>query len=525
MKRKLLLLFTAISLAFLSSCRVDSELPRLKGIDAVYGGNGAVVFSVAESDLTAEGIVFGDSVNIRLNRKCIFTDVPFYSNHFSSQDQMYLTPHGDGAELTLVLPADKDLCASSDFTHTKRARIELNEKEKYIHTERAYSFYASVISQIDTGGFDAPSYDEKNTMHYVLTQFTSVSGLLNAEGKTENIEGRAHSQLLPVTAGARYYMGFRDASMETVGAFYDETGAWVAPLTSADVVKYDYKSTNGIPGTWRFEDEHTSADYRYMLLYSFVAPKKAAYVSLNLTATNDFAYRQYLATTPVYALSNSGNVMWKDSEEIYQKNRNKKLCVIGQSNIMIDRLLRKTNPGEPVEYQYVCGFQEYLVPWFQTVDSFGYSGKGYMKNGSTGMYDYIIDGQLDLSGYDMFLITAGFNALTLSNLGEYTDTDPSTYFGAMNALLDYIDAQYADAEKPEIYLSCIYYNKKSELRTRVFEETQKLAIARECHFLDVVAGTGIGADDLNERTYDGIHANQYGNSILGLYYRKEIVGF
>ena len=148
-----------------------------------------------------------------------------------------------------------------------------------------------------------------------------------------------------------------------------------------------------------------------------------------------------------------------------------------------------------------------------------------MKNGSTGMYDYIIDGQLDLSGYDMFLITAGFNALTLSNLGEYTDTDPSTYFGAMNALLDYIDAQYADAEKPEIYLSCIYYNKKSELRTRVFEETQKLAIARECHFLDVVAGTGIGADDLNERTYDGIHANQYGNSILGLYYRKELVGF
>ena len=534
MKKTAILLAAAVVLLLFSSCMplLQKHEIGLDQLSILRASDGDLYISASSEELAAAGVTVGDSVDVRLTRKYSITDVPYYSGEYAEEGQSCLLPDEETGGLKLDVPETTDIWTEAQLTEKKRVTVALNEKEKYLDVEQAQSFYYDLIQQLDTGGFAPCSYEEKQSMHYVITEFTPKKGLLDAQGKLDFQSGGSHSELIPAAAGTKCYVGFRDGNASVVGAFYSAVGDWLAPLTADDVYRYDYFCPNGIDGTWRYEDEDRSTLYSYLRLYAFDVPENAAYVSLNLTSRPEYAYRQFLATMPVYALSNTGNLIWRDAEPCYQALRHKKLCFIGQSNIMIDRCLRKTDPDSDCPYRYIAGFQEYLIPWFGTVDSYGYSGKGYMKNGATGIYDYVISAGLDLSGYDTYIFTPGGNALTLKNMGAYDSTDVTTYFGAMNALVDYVRAQHSEKDAPTIYITNMIAKRSMEAdpayaeRTiRLNEELLQFAAHRNCILLDSANETGLSWETLSEWSYDGVHSNQIGNRTIGLFYRKKLVGF
>lgn len=531
--KRFALIFTLCLILLLASCASTQVQPNgVLNIRAAYSQDGTVSLSASEAELSAAGISIGDSVDIILNKKCTVTDVPYYSADHTNESQSFLTASINDGSLLLRLPAGNDPCAAAGFRKSRRASICLNEKGKYLQNEQARNYYYTQVPQEKNEEEETYSYSEIQDMHFVITEFTPTDGLLDAKGAVVSQPKGTHSQLIPIAAGKSCYVGFKDPEMSVVGAFYSNVGAWIAPLTAEQIQSYEYKPPNGIAGSWSYEDDNTNAGYRYLRLYTFSAPQNAAYVSLNLSAKPQYAYRQFIASMPVYALSNTGNLLWNDTEPAYQNTREKKLCVIGQSTVMLDRVLRNTNPGEECPDRFIVGFQEYLLPWFKSVDSYGFSGKGYMKNGETGVYDYIIDGNVDLSGYDLFLFEPGGNDLTLKNMGEFNDTDVSTYFGAMNALIDRILEQNGTENPPVIYISSFLLKRSPDAdpsyadRTmQLNEKLEQFAEFRRCVFLDIANESGLDWKNINEWSYDGTHANQVGNRVIGLYYRQKLVGF
>ena len=57
------------------------------------------------------------------------------------------------------------------------------------------------------------------------------------------------------------------------------------------------------------------------------------------------------------------------------------------------------------------------------------------------------------------------------------------------------------------------------------EKLEQFAEFRRCVFLDIANESGLDWKNINEWSYDGTHANQVGNRVIGLYYRQKLVGF
>lgn len=557
--KKIILLF----LLFLVSLGIGFSLVRIyrqlsaeptpDGLFVRPAPGGGVYILVSDQILDEIGVTVGDTVDVKLNDSLTVEAVPFHSTDFLPLEAYCLTvgPENIADEKTdeaLLLrpptgidlwttaglhnPAEGSIWTKIGLRNFSRVGLSLHEKSACLYEERARTFFAEWVANADTGGFCLPSYEDRRSLHFVITSFKEISGSLTSSGELDIVSGGSHSQLIPVTPGASCYMGYRDPAVDVVGAFYNDAGDWVGPLTSADVVSYEYRSPNRLAGTWRFENESSGATRVYTLLYSFTVPENAAYVSLNCTQKPEYVYRRFVASMPVFALSNTGNMIWRDDEPIYERTRDVSLCVIGQSNVMIDRLLRETHPGDVCPMRYIAGFQEYLIPWFKTVDSYGYSGKGYMRNGSTGIYDYLIGQKVDLSGYDAFLITPGRNALNGRNMGQSDSNDPSTYCGAINALIDYIRAQQAPDKYPVIYLSNLVINPFDTDEANVKsaaalnERLREIALLKGCELLDREIEQAPQYLQYTEpRTYDGKHSNELGSRLIGEFYRKKIVGF
>lgn len=363
----------------------------------------------------------------------------------------------------------------------------------------------------------------------LYTEFDKMNGWWGADGELEPVpEGKArkHSQKIPVLGGYTYYLGycFDPSEVPVSGGFFDKDGNWLAPLMTANIERYDYRNADG---NGRATD--------YVDLYKFTAPKGTHFFSYNLSTANKFSYRQFVASMPVFALKNTGNFAFSDNFPPYQAHKDKNLCVIGASGIALNRGLRDFSTVlEQPDEQYVVGFQEYLVPWYKSVDSYGFSGGGWRKNDDakhTSIYKGIIEKKVDLSGYDEFLLFPSTNDLDMESIGEMDSTDPKTYMGGLNAMVEKI---YEESPNAKIYLAnaahkgSYYTNKGTRKKIDALNSTlEAFADYYSLHLIDLAGGSGINKFNYGQgnMTYDGTHLNHEGSRVTGLYLRKEMIGF
>lgn len=369
-------------------------------------------------------------------------------------------------------------------------------------------------------------------------------GWWNSSGNLVNTSNK-HSALVPIVPGARHYMGYTiGTASSTIGAFFDRNGAWISTLTAGDLTEYgpraddsdasktddnSYLVPSGNIAGMSAADQATALA-KYVPLYFFTAPATAYYFSYNQATSDERGWRQYISTKPVFMLSDAGSYVARPGDPVYQAKKNKKLCIIGPSSVMIDRWDRASQGNDT---PWAVGFQEYLAPWYAQVDSYGFSGGAmYPATGesATSMYNGIVTAQLDLSGYDEFLISGSTNGLTDDVVDDWDSTDTTKYFGALNGIIDYIYAQNPTAK---IYLTDLsrkqgYYTYADTYRARidtVNERTASLAEKRAYTLVPVSVGSECNSHTYSAYSYDGTHGNSAGNRVYGLFCRKIMLGF
>lgn len=332
-----------------------------------------------------------------------------------------------------------------------------------------------------------------------------------------------HCSPIRIRPNTQYFQGYKILGNTCYGAFFDKEGNWIAPLKDEDFIEYSYKTPNGDP---------TSSLTNYVKLYTFTSPAGAYYFSYNmaLDSSAGYPYRNYVASKPLFMLSNTGNYIINKNDALYQRYKDKKLCVFGASAVMIDRLFRDGSNND--FNQYVVGWQEYLYPYFDTVDSYGYSSASWRKydveDGASvrSIYSRIVTDQLDLSGYDVYILCASGNALTASTIGSVSSPsdlgDVGTYVGAMRQVIDYI---YSQNPLAEIYVTNLTSTGDNTTRMTCNDEVKNMAHLVSCPYIDLFQDTCINAYNRTLYSYDGgNHMNQLGNQIVGLAHRKAIIG-
>lgn len=366
---------------------------------------------------------------------------------------------------------------------------------------------------------------------FVYTDFVGTTGYWNANGNLGNTY--THSQKFAINPNGKCYLA-NPVNQEVQGAWFDKFGNWLAPCLRSTFSEVSYK-----------EPSEGTGSFTYITIYEFTPPDGACYLSLNIrSATN--AYCNYLASKPVFPHASTGNIVVYDDDPVYTRTKNKKLCVIGGSITAIDRASRSAI-GE-----YLCGWQEYVAPWYASVDTYGFSG-GPMGDisGHTEEYDYIsiyegiIEGQVDLSDYDEFMIFPTKNALQFDWYGagdwgtveDATQINPCSYMGGLRLLVDYILTQnrYAKIWLMTIHNYGNYFTSVSTVRPKILdinEKTKDMVEKYGLNLIDLAMTAGFNSSNYYDEsdatagyTYDGTHINQNGAEVLGFAIRKGAIGF
>lgn len=386
--------------------------------------------------------------------------------------------------------------------------------DKVIDDVYALAKMVKIVSPVHR--YLADAYDSRsNDNHILFTDMELQTGWWNDTGGSLDYE-HFHSQKIPVVPGKTYYIGWKlsASTLPCVGARFDLSGNWHGPIMPDDVTQYMYKTADG-----------TGTRTAYAELYCFTVPNDGTrFVSLNLSIGAEREYRNFLSSRPILALSGTGNYEYNETSPVYQAKKGKKLCVFGASGVTIDRLLQAG--------VYIVGFQEYLVPWYEKVDSYGYWGTGWRNNTATpeeSIYYQIVEKQLDLSGYDEFLLIPSTSNFTPDVAGDVDSTNVNQYAGALNAVFDYI---YAQVPKAKIYLANAVRKKNYATSESVRANIDaintligNMAAAKSMELIDLAGGSGINQYTQDDYTYDGTHLNNEGNKVQGLYIRKQLVGF
>lgn len=353
--------------------------------------------------------------------------------------------------------------------------------------------------------------------NFCYSDLGTVSGWWGVNGTFDGTSRRS-TKHIPIKAGKPYYIGVWFNQDETTsdvtcaGAFFDVNDNWIAPLLTADITPIEYAIGN----------MNESGTHTYAPVYTFTAPANAAYVSLNRSEGVANTYRQFIASSPVfmYTGGEKENIGWNDNDPICQKFRSKKVCVIGASGVAYNRMEVTINNRS----QFLCGWQEYLLPFVDSVTTYGYPDISYM-----GIYNAVH--ALDFSGFDIFIFMPSTNDITLDNMGAYNSIDVNTHFGALGALI-----QKAYAENPHalIYVANVMhkgsYGSNDGTREKVDRMNEVYAEFTACHgveLVDLMRGAGVNQYNSAQgiMTYDTHgHLNHDGNKRTGLYFRKHIIG-
>ena len=380
---------------------------------------------------------------------------------------------------------------------------------------------------------------------------------------------RLHSARYPIRPGAAYYLA-SPLNTQCLGAFFDAAGNYLAPLRGTthahpDVTPIAASYTGGentyLPDQAAVErlpaGENTEAAAdpdtvtypagSYMTFGRFTAPEKAAFISLNLYLGSATYCRSVLCSEPVYMARGTGNLVLRRGDPALQRYGNKRLCLIGPSTLMINRLLR-AGAADPAsgEATYTAGLQEYLRPFFREVKTLGYSGAGYAAGSETRTNpaklsichricgtdgpvtvngaEFVSPG-IDLSGYDVFVFFGSSNGLTAETLGENGDTGAETFCGAIRRIIQKI---YADNPKAEVHLMTFSHTADTEgmrLKEAANEQLRLMAEELALGLVDSYRISGMNPLNFAQCKSADKHLGNEGNRRVGLMLRRHFVGF
>ena len=374
-----------------------------------------------------------------------------------------------------------------------------------------------------------------STLNIAFSLFTDLNfleGRYTKDGSlksSDNTTKRYHSQLLPVKENTAYYMGYIGTA-EVTGAFFDKYENFIAPLLTEDIIQYKPSRDPG-DDEYRLANGNTISDPEdYVVLGKFITPKNAYYFSYNLSRDKDYIYRQYVCSKPIFALSNTGNQIIYENDPFYQEKKNKNLCVIGASGVTIDRLKSTYKDMESTAQQYTVGFQEYLMPYYNKVDSYGFWsgswGKHNDEEGQLSIYTGITESGIDFSQYDEFLLIPSTADIDLG-LGDIHTTDISKYFGGINGVINHIISKSPLAKfyvantvhKGGYFSSLATQNSMEMLNTKITD----FCSYHSYQLIDLVSGANLSKNTYKAFTWDGKHLNQEGSRSQGLCILKAII--
>ena len=381
------------------------------------------------------------------------------------------------------------------------------------------------------------------------------------------------TELVPVYPGKTYYITNKPSN-GVQGAFFDKDQNFVSQLALASVIKDEYKIANGYLGNistsaTNYLGTGTSSFGARAGMFHFTVPDGCYYISFNINAGHLFHIT--LCSKPIYGINTfwqynrtlAERVMAMDTtitdedwetrvsgrnevipfnDVAYQTYNKRKLCVIGPSTVMIDRRWAEKT-GVNLE-QWIAGWQEYLMPYYDTVDSYGYSGASWGDayvyddrfpsiHTMVCTYDYGDRIGLDLSGYDDFMIQGSTNGLAQTEVGEWDTATPDTdtYFGALRATIDYIFEQNPNAK---VYVSQMVRAGVTDSSKLEDIEAINPELPGMCYKLGLTlvpfATVGLNAstktsDSTGEAgwTYDGTHYNQRGSYEIAQLMKKTLL--
>ena len=248
----------------------------------------------------------------------------------------------------------------------------------------------------------------------------------------------------------------------------------------------------------------------------------------------------------MFCWSEYGDVRFK-LDDPCASNLSKKLLVIGPSTVYLDRRFVSTLN------QYLCAFPEYLAPFYDSVTCWGYDGcpmgDGYdsqLADASKSIYKHVVTDQVDVSGYDDFIITASSNLIDKTgpgaNMGDFW-TSPANGNGYIEAVRKLIDYIFTSNPNANVYVCTLGYGAKMvnnasrsnvpdmtspttdgaiiyQINTNLRADAQYLGYK----LIDVAKEMESNTITYNTYTYDGTHFNQVGNKRLGLLMRKAVIG-
>lgn len=371
-----------------------------------------------------------------------------------------------------------------------------------------------------------------DTVFEMYTDFEKNDGWWLADGTLDSGTNHKHTQKLAIRPNTRYFTGYKVDGYSCFGEFYNASGDRLSILTSEMITEYQYKIPDAAG------DVSTSS---YTKMYQFVSPADAAYLSFNfsiLASGNNYAYRNFISSKPIFATALYGDLIIKAGDPIWNKFSKRKLCIIGTSQIMIDRLSRTgkfDGPDSTDATQYISGVQEYLMPWWDTVDSYGYSSAPMMYENDESpksIYTRVVTDELDLSGYDDYFITHSTSGLTSDNIGEltdYSDTGSNTTFiGALRQIIDYIYTLNPKANvfvQTRIIRSLYSDSDRYTIACAANEKIRELAKMLSLTCVDTAEESGFNYYTSPYWCYDANgHPNQVGNYYIGMAMRKTLLG-
>ena len=330
---------------------------------------------------------------------------------------------------------------------------------------------------------DISNKSEDENVFECYTDFEKIKGWYTEKGCMAS-PNLWHTQRMRIRPDTDYYSGYLSGS-STLGAFYDEDGYYIGTLRGASTlpggdISAVRPSYGGEEGTYYPDnaslDPLDLSSYKassYITLMKFHTPKNAAYFSLNMSNATATKYKQYICSKEMYVANGTGNMVIKANDPFYQKYKDKRLCLIGPSSVMVNRLSRTRTSGtdryiykyedgrveDTVTTGYIAGFQEYLKPYFAEVKSYGYSGHAWAYGrgdqshkasiytwlmGGTETFPHLDDGVYvdhtitagpndipDLSCYDVYIFLTNSNGLSRASISADTVPDfnsATTYY-------------------------------------------------------------------------------------------------
>lgn len=403
-------------------------------------------------------------------------------------------------------------------------------------TIRIYQYQGAVFNnfQISFSIYEESAYpnetlykmaNDSDNVYEQYVKYNYYTGYWRANGTLTN--GGYHTDFLRVRPNTDYYTVDALETIEdisSIAAAFDANKNFIGTILKESLTEVNYRKPDA---TGNYDT--------YCSIYKFTTPDNCYYISLNARQV----YRRGVSSKPVYTVWLTDNLIIKKGNASYEKKKDKKLCVIGTSMVMIDRLGRSGNFTPPYDEspasQYICGFQEYLVPWYDSVESYGYSNTGFVANPDPNVgsiYKYVVTNRLNLSGYDDFMICCSSIGVDSSNIGTLNGPhdlgDMYTYMGSIRQIIEYIYSQNPNAtiylltryNRPAFSSESYYDNQKM-----VNDATREIGELLSLPIIDSAKDSGFNSYNADKWCYDSNgHYNHYGNKEFGLFVRNNIVG-